>query len=321
MAKTKTQRELLSNISNSPVAFNYDLTRVRPDEYAAPLTVLFNSEKWKDVFIRRKKLFRAAMTRDQMALKQIIQIDQKVGMMLLSAMFQYSQERSKQIDGGKVTLNEYFTDFVRTPEQHELYDKFSLEIDMALCMSDIMENVLNDAKSSLRKLDPALVLSEYDALKEAMKALSDFSHIQHRDEHNDLTSLFLDYAEEVEDYLRIKTALFASQYKNLREALIAKGEIKAKTIKKHTDREYVSDLLANYIFVMTDKESVKVQASQLAKKAINALDDKEIEEVMPALIEFYRQSQNIHMAKDKIATTKMSLPNTEATKKIAPFIV
>lgn len=321
MAKTKTQKELLAQVSQSSLAWNYDLTRVDAREYAAPLQVLFNSQVWKDIFIRRNKLFGAAMHGDATAFKQIDQLDRKVAMLILQGMFQYCQDRQKQIDGRKVTLNEYFVDFVRTPEQHELYNQFSTDVDSAMMLADVLENLLKGAQETLTKLDPALVLSEFDSIKAATKALADFSHIHHRDEHENLASLFCDYAEEVEEYLRMKTVLFVGKYKELRESLINNGKMQEKTIKKHTDREYATDLLANYFHNTAKDKETKKQALPRATAAIKAFTDEELEEAMPTIIDLYRQSESIHMAKEHINGTIKTLPETEATKKIVANIL
>lgn len=321
MAKTKNQKELLASVAQSTLAWNYDLTRVDAREYAAPLQVLFNSQIWKDIFIRRNKLFGAAMHGDPQAFKQIDQLDKKVAMLILQAMFHFCQERQKQIDGQKVTLNEYFTDFVRTPEQHELYNQFSNEVDSAMLLADVLENVLKGAQETLTKLDPALILSEFDSIKAATKALGDFSHIHHRDEHEELASIFCDCAEEVEEYLRMKTSLFIAKYRDLRESLINNGKMTQKVVKKHTDREYTSDLLANYFHNTAQTETEKATARSRANEAIKQFSDEELQEAMPIIIDLYRQAEAIHMAKEHINGTIKTLPETEATKKIVDHIL
>lgn len=316
MAKTKTQQELLSNVRESSLTYNYDLTRVDPREYAAPLYILFNSEIWKDIFIRRNKLFRAAMHGDVNAFRQIDQLDRKVGYMILQAMFKFSKERQEQIKGNIVTLDEYLDDFVRTEEQKELHNDFSLAVDTAIIVADILESTLNDAKDTLKKLDPSLILSEFDSINAATKALRDFTAIHHRDEHEELQTLFFDYVEEVEEYLRMKTLVYIEQHKNLRQSLINSGQIKETKKKKHTDREYLTDILSNYIYNTTKQKMDRQTSFERAKSAIRNFTDEELQEAMPVIIELFRHAESIHMAKEGINATIKSLPETEATKKL-----
>lgn len=321
MAKTKTQKELIAQVSQSSLAWNYDLTRVDAREYAAPLQVLFLSQTWKDIFIRRNKLFGAAMHGDANAFKQIDQLDRKVAMLILQGMFKYCQERQKQIDGKVVTLRDYFEDFVRTPEQHELYNKFSSNVDSAMILADILDSILKEAQETLTKLDPALVLNEFNSIKAATKALADFSHIHHRDEHEELASLFCDYAEEVEEYLRMKTVLFVGKFKELRESLINNGKMTEKPVKKHTDREYATDLLANYFHNTAKDKEQKKTVYPRATAAIRQFSDDELQEALPTIIELYRQAEAIHMARERLNGVIKTLPENESSKKIVSYIL
>lgn len=315
MAKTRTQKELLAEVKNSTFAYNYDLTRVDPREYAAPVGALFQSQTWKDLFIRRNTLFRAAQHGDANAFRQIEQIDRKVALLLLQSMFQYAQRRQNSIDGRTVSLNEYFDDFVRTKEQHKLYDDFSMDLDCAMVLADILETFILDAKETLKKLDPALVLQEFDAIGHATKVLRDFTHIHHRDMPLELDSLFADNADEVEEYLRMKTALFVKKYKEKRAELVAEGKMADGGRKKHSDKEYLTDLCSNYFYVRDGRHNgAKAQAD--ARALVQSVSEEELETFMPAVIDLYRATEQIYMAKEQIGTFVRNLPDTELTKKI-----
>lgn len=315
MAKTRKQKDLLSEVKNSTLAYNYDLTRVDPREYAAPISAIFQSQIWKDMFIRRNTLFRAAQNGDANAFKQIEQIDRKVALILLQGMFQYSQHRQNAIDGRTVSLNEYFDDFVRTKGQRELFNSFSLNLDCAMVLADILESFLLDAKETLVKLDPSLVLQEFDAINNATKILRDFTHIHHRDMHPTLDSMFADNAEETEEYLRMKTALFVEKYKAKRAELVSGGELAAGGKKKHSDREYLTDLCSNYFYVR-DKKKNGADAQQKARALVQSVSDEEIEAFMPVAVELYNASQQIHMADERITTQMRNLPDSELSRKI-----
>lgn len=326
MSKSKPHKEVIGKSAAMLLAYNYDLARIDVREYAAPLGTLFHSQAWKDIFTRRNVLARAATTGAYAAFKQMEEIDRKVASMILHAMFDYYRVREKQIDGKTINLREFFNDFVRTPEQKELYEQFSLDVNSSVALVDVLESMLIDAKSTLRQLDPALVLGEFDNVKQALKPLQDFSFLSHRDEHDKLSALFADYAEEVEEYLRMKTSLFVHEYTELRQALVNSGEMQSKNKKKHSDKEYLTELLANYFYIMSpavteDEESRKrVDIHKKAEKAINAFSKDEYEELMPVVLELYKQASTIHMAHDAINLLLKNLPETELTKKILKYI-
>lgn len=306
-----------SVISNPiTIQYNYDLARCTPDDYIAILNTLFNSEKWHELFVRRAKFFRVIANRsDAKAIREVDAIDTKAARLLLSTMVQFANARVKQQSGRVVTLREYFDDFVRTKEQEELYENFSNRLDSAIVLADILEVMLSDALDSLRQLDPSCVLGEFDGIKDAMKQLKDFTSIHHNKENNELTTIFCDFAEEVEDWIRPKIAIFLKKYKDHREALVARGELKP-TKKPMSDREWMIMRMEDYFYVSGPTKGKAHESKQKARQYVNAITDEEMPQAKEYIAKLVTESERIRMAHDAILVLNRNLPPNDTSIKL-----
>jgi len=312
---------MFQQVQQRVMMLNYDLTQVDSREYAAPLNILFSSEEWKDLFKRRQVHVKAAVLKnDAISRKQIEQIDRKAAAMVLNSLIDYSVEIQKQDNGSTINLHDYFSDFVRTKEQKELYKEFSLKLNSAFFMSDIMESLLNGCKETLKKLDPSVVLTEFTALKNAMNVLKDFTHLHHRNEHDALKQMFLDEIEECEEFLRMRVALFLGKYDDKHKELTNNGEISVNKARKYSDREYCIDLLANDLIVNGKVEN-RVKAVSEAKHILSNFNDDEIEEVMPVIHKIFCVSEAVHMAKKERNILVKNIPDTDLGKRIVKHIL
>ena len=305
---------------------NYDLSRCNTVEYASVLDALFNSTPWRDLFIRRAKFFRIIANRvDTKAIREVDNIDTKAGKLLLASMVEFSLSRAKENSGRVVTLNEYLEDFVRTEEQFECYQDFSIRINSAEVIADILETMLDSAKNTLAKIDPSCVTQEFEGIKAALKALKNFTTLHHRMENEELTTMFCDFAEEVEDWLLPKAAIFYKQYQDKRENLISSGAMKGNKSKKRSDREWLEERLIDYFYVnlkLTKEEDKHRSALAInkAKEVVRNITDSEMPAAKDYISKLVAESERIRMAKDTILTLNRNLPENETSTKLLNLI-
>ena len=317
MAKTLQQQ--MSEISLGCYRYNYDLTKVRTEEYAGQLDIMLNSELWHDMMERRTKVFKAAMNGDKNAFNQVRKIDDTYAKIVFNTLVNYSLSKQKEENCRTILLRDYFADFVRTDEQKQLYDEYSQRIDAAVFVADVLETMLGNAEEKLKELDPTTLLQEFDGIRKALKVLHDFTYLHHRKEHNDLTSLFCDYAEECEEWLMNKSVLYAKEYYDKREALIASEEIKTKKQQLRSDREWLTERLHDYFYQVGDTKDKVQEAKKKAQKVIAELTDEEFEELMPILSDLSVEQDRIRMARNKLKVIDDSILRSKAADKIVSY--
>lgn len=225
MSKEQQQQEVRSLARRS---FAYDLSKVEPEHYAAPLGQLFHTPKWIETMKRRNKLVRSLIaSRDNTGIfKKIDETDRQVKDMIFMAMVEYQK---KLPTARRICLKDYFTDFVKTPEQHEIYADFKMHLNLAVAIFDCAEAILTDAQADLKKLDPTSLLQEFDGLKYALAPLRNFSDLRYHNQHPELSEIFMDYIEDVQTKLTFRTKEYLDAYSVKYRDLDAKHLLKSGT--------------------------------------------------------------------------------------------
>lgn len=206
----------------------YDLSKVNPEHYAAPLGQLFHTPKWIETMKRRSKLVRSLMdNRDNTGIfKKIEETDRQVKEMIFTAMVEYQM---KLPTVRRICLQDFFNDFIKTREQHEIYADFKIHLNLAIAIFDCAEAYLVDAREDLKKLDPTCLLQEFDGLKGAIKPLRDFSDLRYHGQHPELADIFTDFIEDVQTKLAFRTKEYLDAYTAKYKELEIKHELKPGT--------------------------------------------------------------------------------------------
>lgn len=206
----------------------YDLSGVKPEHYAAPLGQLFHTPKWIATMKRRNNLVRSLIgSRDNTGIfKKIDETDRQVKDMIFTAMVEYQM---KLPSVRRICLTDYFSEFVKTPEQHDIYADFKMHLNLAVAMFDCAEAILTDAQQDLKKLDPNTLLHEFDGLKQALSPLRAFSDLRFHGQHPDLADIFTDYTEDVQTKLSFRTKEYLDAYTAKTKELRSKHLLKPGT--------------------------------------------------------------------------------------------
>lgn len=230
------QKELQKKIAKAEMSASskiFDLARIQPEHYAAPLAQLFHSPEWVDKMQLRNKTSRLCLSQQEgvrkEGMKRIMDIDKQLGTMLLNALVFYYSKVENARSSRNITLQEYVKDFIKTPEQWELYKDFQRKIDTSVALADMTETMLTDAKDILHKIDPECLLAEFDGIKSALKPLQNFSKLRYRNWHPDLMDMYTDYISDLEVVVNKHTIDYVNAFKKRADELLEKGEIKKNT--------------------------------------------------------------------------------------------
>lgn len=228
MKEKKKKQQAVAKVAASAHTSVFDLTRIKPTDYGAPLAQLFHSVEWHDAMVRRNKLLRGYLAScDKTELmKRHLALDRKIADMLLDALVGYHDKLENIRSSRTITLSEYKNDFVKTADQTELYNNFQQKLDIACSMFDMAEGQLLDAKELLRKLDPDLYLSEFDGIEAVLSTLRSQSCLRYRNEHPELSDLYTDYISNLEVVVLKHTYEFLKEFKPLHDRLVAEGKVK-----------------------------------------------------------------------------------------------
>ena len=216
----------------------YNLNNIPKEEFGGMFATLFSSEPWHDLMTRRNKFcrmflqLRPGTAEANSAFKQLMEIDQKAASIMFSFVVEMSQQVAKMKASRTITLREYLSEFIKTPEQKELYDLFHMKLEIANFLADATESVITDAHDILHQIDPNVVLSEFDALKQVSKILYDYSSLRHRKEHPELMDCFTKWSDDIQDVVYLKAAQFLKENNDIRARLEAAGELKKNSNEK-----------------------------------------------------------------------------------------
>lgn len=302
--------------NTTTVPHDYDLLDCPAAEYVPAINTLFNDTKFRDELTQRHKFHKImAASRDTNAIRKVDSIDSRIARQLLATFAGFAIAKKRQANARRVSLDEYFADFVRTEEQKELYEEFATKVNASVVICDIFECILGDAQDALKALDPSLILSEFDSIKAMMEPLRKISSLFHSKANMELTSMFADFTEEIQDMLYPKVAVFNKQYSDRRREMEKEGTVE-KTEKKHNDREFIALRLSDYIYQASVKKLSSEEARRKAQYFVNNLTDEEMPEALDFITKVIREQDAMRMAKDRQNMLFTNLPNTELTKKL-----
>lgn len=299
------------------VPHDYDILDCPASEYVAALNSLFNDVKFRDELTQRHKFHKImAASRDANAIRKVDSIDSRIGRQLLATMAGFAIAKKRQQNSRRVALDEYFTDFVRTDEQKELYEEFATKINASVVICDVFECILGDAQDALKALDPSIILSEFDSIKAMKEPLRKISSLFHSKANIELSSLFADFTEEIQDMLYPKVAVFNKKYADLHRKLEKDGTLD-KVDKKHDDREFIFLRLSDYIYHASVKKISSEEARRKAQYFVNNLTEEEMPAALEFILKLVKEQDAIRMARGRKMELFRTLPNTELTKKLA----
>lgn len=289
-----------------------DLCGVSEMEWPAVLKRIFTSEAWTDLEKRRRTLFRVISHKpDMMAYQRIKKTDAEMASLLFGAMVEYSQLSQQMSSERRISIREHFDDFVRTDEQREAYQDYCDRIDSVMMLTDVMEGMVMDALNMLHKIDPTVIVDEYKGIQNALDALKDFTSIHHKNEHNELTADFCNFAEEVQEWLIPKTHLFLKQYDQKAQMLIKKGAI-PKDKKKRSDRDFAIETVTHYLYYNgSPHHGDYYKCKREAEKWISVLDDEQLKVALPYIITADRELNRIAMALDSLTAARKNIEECE----------
>lgn len=291
---------------------DFDLCAVDEMEWPAPLKSIFTSEVWTDLTKKRRTLFRVISNKpDMMAFQRLKKIDSEMANILFSSMIEYTLYSQQKSGERRISLKEHFTDFIRTDEQKEAYQDYCNRIDSVVMLTDVMEVMIMEALELLHKIDPTVIVDEFKGVQNALKALTDFTSLHHKDEHNELTYEFCDFVESVQDWLVPKTHIFLKKYEEKAQKLINKGEIPQEK-KKRNDRDFATETLTRYFFYNnTPYHNDFHKSKREAERYINTLNDEELKSALPYIITADREINRIAMAIDNLTTARKNMEKCE----------
>lgn len=315
--KKKKQEEARKIARTETWTKPFDLCAIHENEWPHVMKTIFTSEKWTDLAQQRSKMFHIIANKaDMMAFQKVKKIDHEMCNLLFSLVVTYAHGYSKSHnDQRRISLHDHFRDFCRTKEQQEAYKDYCNRFDAAVMLTDVLEVMVGDCHDLLHTLDPSIIVDEYKAVQGALSAMKDFTSIHHKTEHNELTTLFCDFCDEIQDYLLPKTLIFIKEYKARMAELQARGEVKEDS-KLRSDRDFARDTLTKYFFYNPGECRRNLDKSKKkANKYLNILDDNKLKTALPYIIGVDRETTRIAMALDQLETLRTNLTKSEGEDK------
>lgn len=206
-----------------------DFRSFSPESFSPILSCVFNSSEWKGIEEKRKKLCRSVFRPGADLNSLSIGIDKqnkKLSGLLFTNLVQEYAKLDNARAGRRVSLGEYIDGLPKTEENivncMEFYDK----INMAAMMADMLETLVIDANTALKRIDKNHVVTDFDAIKSVLKPLHEMSSLIHKDTHEKLRDMWTDFVDDAFENLSMKYKIFINRYTELSDELFKNGEIK-----------------------------------------------------------------------------------------------
>ncbi len=206
-----------------------DFRSFSPESFSSILSCVFNSSEWKGIEEKRNKLCRSVFRPGADLNSLSIGIDKqnkKLSGLLFTNLVQEYAKLDNARAGRRVSVGEYIDELPKTEENivncMEFYDK----INMAAMMADMLETLVIDANTALKRIDKNHVVTDFDAIKSVLKPLREMSSLIHKDTHEKLRDMWTDFVDDAFENLSMKYKIFINRYTELSDELFKNGEIK-----------------------------------------------------------------------------------------------
>lgn len=206
-----------------------DFRSFSPESFQPILSCIFNSSEWKEIEGKRNKLCRSVFRPGADLNSLSIGIDKqnkKLSGLLFTNLVQEYAKLDNARAGRRVSVGEYIDELPKTEENivncMEFYDK----INMAAMMADMLETLVIDANTALKRIDKNHVVTDFDAIKSVLKPLREMSSLIHKDTHEKLRDMWTDFVDDAFENLSMKYKIFINRYTELSDELFKNGEIK-----------------------------------------------------------------------------------------------
>lgn len=206
-----------------------DFRSFSPDYFSSILSCIFNSSQWKEIEDKRNKLCRSVFKPGANLNSLSIGIDaqnKKLSELLFDSMIVEYAKLDNARAGRRVSVGEYIDELPKTEENVKNCIEFYDKINMATMMADMLESLVLDANSALKKIDKNHVVTDFDAIESVLKPLREMSSLIHKDTHDKLRDMWTDFVDDVFENLSMKYKIFINKYTELSDELFKNGEIK-----------------------------------------------------------------------------------------------
>ena len=206
-----------------------DFRSFRSDSFSSILSCIFNSSEWKELEDKRNRLCRSVFrpVADLNSLSIGIEAqDKKLSKLIFDSMIvEYAKLDNARV-GRRVSLGEYIDELPKTEENVKNCIEFYDNINMATMLADMLESLVLDANSALRKINENHVVTEFYAIMSVLKPLREMSSLIHKDTHEKLRDMWIDFVDDTFENLYMKYKIFINKYTELSDELLKNGEIK-----------------------------------------------------------------------------------------------
>lgn len=205
----------------SPLYRPYNLRIIANPSCVDVLTQLFNSEDWKLTEERRNKLCKICTTKgDHTSIqKKIDTDDRKLAMMHLDKLRVLEIAYSSAHNVRMINLNANNKEFINSPENEEAYIKYQQNLNIAMFLADALHSALLDARSELKKIDPDIVLSEFNQLSPVISAVGDLNSYSRKDMPDELKAFYSDKLDELNEVIFDNAIEFIGEYNELKNKI------------------------------------------------------------------------------------------------------
>ena len=226
MAKTKPTLTREQVVRNQPTVYTFNFKDVPVSKYAETLDVLFHNPDYNDAVEKRNRLVKSADRlrpgTSEMAniVRTIQQHDRKLADIMYASIVQTNLHSEVSNDFLSFdTLLKYYVDY-RKDGIKDRMDRMAANLDKVTFLADMLESVVIDIKSDMRKIfNENVEFNQFDAVSHVLTQLRGFFKSSRRDDvDSPEAQLYFNYSDSINDYLEKRLKTYTDKYRKLHPA-------------------------------------------------------------------------------------------------------
>ena len=226
MAKTKPTLTREQVVRKQPTVYTFNFKDVPVSKYAETLDVLFHNPDYNDAVDKRNRLVKSADRlrpgTSEMAniVRTIQQHDRKLADIMYASIVQTNLHSEVSNDFLSFdTLMKYYVDY-RKDGIKDRVDRMAANLDKVTFLADMLESVVIDIKSDMRKIfNENVEFNQFDAVSHVLTQLRGFFKSSRRDDvDSPEAQLYFNYSDSINEYLEKRLKTYTDKYRKLHPA-------------------------------------------------------------------------------------------------------
>ena len=226
MAKTKPTLTREQVVRKQPTVYTFNFKDVPVSKYAETLDVLFHNPDYNEAVEKRNRLVKSAdrlrpgsseMTN---IVRTIQQHDRKLADIMYASIVQTNLHSEVSNDFLSFdTLMKYYVDY-RKDGIKDRVDRMAANLDKVTFLADMLESVVIDIKSDMRKIfNENVEFNQFDAVSHVLTQLRGFFKSSRRDDvDSPEAQLYFNYSDSINEYLEKRLKTYTDKYRKLHPA-------------------------------------------------------------------------------------------------------